>query len=381
MRYRTPIVLLELFLFFHVIAAAVSLPEVRRCSCSPAALCEPLGEAVQLYPQEPHVATFLEKKDQPELFAFMHQCNASTYEKFDWARLTTISLLNFFDEELLCHAHSHGVKVVGFADYPKAQLTNATARQEFVASKTEYLLAHGMDGINMDFEQPLDEGSPEVDGYSALISELAEAVHSAISDSQVSVDGAIWINSDWRHYDWAAIMSAADLLFIMAYDEQDQVCDGPCTAKANSPLEKTRSGVQSYLNLGIPGSKMALGMPWYGYHYSCIEYHEDGTCRFDEPGHQDKFEDIVKLLEESGTTPAWDSSSMSPYASIQSSDGSWEQLRYDGPVSLGYKTQMAAEEGLKGTGIWTANNLDYGDSPEAEAMRALMWGAMVKQAN
>jgi len=357
--------------------AGIPLPEVRECSCANAALCLPLGEAATLHAGLPHVATYLAKKQQPELFAFMHQCNNSVWGKFDWQKLTTISLLNFFDEEVLCHAHSHGVKVVGFADYPKAQLTNVTAREEFVAAKVDYLVQRGMDGLNMDFEQPLDEGSPEVDGYSALIQELAEGVHAAINDSQVSVDGAIWINSDWRHYDWAALGAAADLVFIMAYDEQDQVCSGPCTAKANSPLDKTRSGVQSYLNVGIPGSKLVLGMPWYGYHYSCIEYHPDGTCRFDEPGHQDTFAEVMDQLQENAVIPAWDSSSKTPYASIQGAAGAWQQLRYDDPLSLWAKARMAAQQGLAGTGVWTANNLDYGDSLQAERMRALMWGAMV----
>ena len=53
------------------------------------------------------------------------------------------------------------------------------------------------------------------------------------------------------------------------------------------------------------------------------------------------------------------------------------QLWYDDPLSLQLKTNMSAEESLRGTGIWTANFLDYGDSPEAEEMREDMWGAMV----
>ena len=64
-------------------------------------------------------------------------------------------------------------------------MTNATARGEFVSSQAAYLVDKGMDGVNVDFEDPLEEGSPEVAGYSALISELATAVHAAINDSQV----------------------------------------------------------------------------------------------------------------------------------------------------------------------------------------------------
>ncbi len=33
-------------------------------------------------------------------------------------------------------------------------------------------------------------------------------------------------------------------------------------ANANSPLALVRAGVQQYLALGIPASKLVLGVPW-----------------------------------------------------------------------------------------------------------------------
>ena len=31
-------------------------------------------------------------------------------------------------------------------------------------------------------------------------------------------------------------------------------------------------GIKQYLHLGIKASKLVLGVPWYGYSYSCINY-------------------------------------------------------------------------------------------------------------
>jgi len=358
----------------------LDVPEVRECGCASSSLCLPLGEAVVLHPEEPHVKTFLQKKEQPEVFAFVLPCNSTEWLKYDWNALTTVSVVGWEDQTFLCHAHNHGVRVVPLAagGYPADQLTNATARTEFVTSELEYLLEHGMDGINMDFETPLKWGSPEVDGYTALVKEMSDTVHGAIKDSQISVDLGLWVVYNFRHYDSVGLAEASDLIFVMAYDSQNQNCHGRlCTAGANAPFVKSRYGIHTYLNMGIPANKLVLGLPWYGYHYICEEFHEDGRCRFREPGTQIIYKTMMEMIADSGVEKMWDELSKSPYASIQSEDGSWIQMWYDDYLSLQYKTDMAAQEGLKGTGIWTSNFLDYGDSPEAEEIRSLMWDSLV----
>lgn len=40
--------------------------------------------------------------------------------------------------------------------------------------------------------------------------------------------------------------------------------------RPNSGIYKTTKGMQTYLNLGIPSSKLVLGVPWYGYSYPCL---------------------------------------------------------------------------------------------------------------
>ena len=37
---------------------------------------------------------------------------------------------------------------------------------------------------------------------------------------------------------------------------------GECKANANSPLSLVESGLKQYLALGIPASKLILGVPW-----------------------------------------------------------------------------------------------------------------------
>lgn len=48
---------------------------------------------------------------------------------------------------------------------------------------------------------------------------------------------------DGRCYDYKAIADAVDFMVIMAYDQQSQIKEGPCIAKANSPYEQTIKGI------------------------------------------------------------------------------------------------------------------------------------------
>lgn len=47
-----------------------------------------------------------------QVFVFASESNSSVWQKYDWDKLTTIVLVGWYDAELMCHAHSHKVRVV-----------------------------------------------------------------------------------------------------------------------------------------------------------------------------------------------------------------------------------------------------------------------------
>lgn len=47
-----------------------------------------------------------------QVFAFVLNCNASVWGKFNWSKLSTIAIVGFYESDLVCHAHHHGVRVV-----------------------------------------------------------------------------------------------------------------------------------------------------------------------------------------------------------------------------------------------------------------------------
>ena len=44
---------------------------------------------------------------------------------------------------------------------------------------------------------------------------------------------------------------------------------GQCVAAANSPAALVEHGLRQWLELGVPRSKLVLGLPWYAYDYPC----------------------------------------------------------------------------------------------------------------
>ncbi|XP_042211370.1 di-N-acetylchitobiase-like isoform X2 [Homarus americanus] len=304
------------------------------CPCSHPLLCMPLADALERSPSAPHVQEFIKKSQKNEVFAFVVHCNASVWWKFNWTKLTTIALAGFYDEDLLCHAHEHGVRVVKLGNFPTSKLPNDTARHNWVKLQISDATLKFLDGINIDFEDAINPNSPEQKGLTDLVRETAEMFHSSMPGSQVSFDVA-WSASgiDGRYYDYKSIANYSDLIFIMAYDEQSQIIDGPCTARPNSGIYMTGHGILTYLDLDIPGEKMILGVPWYGYNYPCLSLDTD-------------------------------------------SDGQQHQMQYDDERSLVYKYMLATSSGLRGVGMWTANFLDYSDTAEAISQQQLMWSLL-----
>ncbi|KAG1675634.1 Di-N-acetylchitobiase [Nymphon striatum] len=195
---------------------------------------------------------------------WISESDISVWEKLSWNIITTIALFMPADPNLVCMAHKHKVRIVHSTSFPKANLTNAKIRKEWILNQLKYAQKNNLDGINIDFEDPIDEtdnSTRNVDSRSSHIGACRITY-----DVAWSPDGI-----DDRFYDYKGIAEASDFIFIMSYDEQSQGFSLPCLAKANSDNRNTLKGVLKYRNLEIPFNKMVLGLPWYGYRYNCIK--------------------------------------------------------------------------------------------------------------
>jgi len=153
---------------------------------------------------------------------------------------------------------------------PISATDDATSRATWIKSTIQEVQSRFLDGVVFDFEGPLLPADRVNINYVLLVNETREALHSAVPGSQISVCLA-WNphGVDGRYYDNLNLMTAADLAYIMSYDTRSQILD-QCVASANAALPATRWGLKEYLTLGADPQKMILGVPWYGYDYSCV---------------------------------------------------------------------------------------------------------------
>ena len=307
-----------------------------------------------------------------EVLGFM--VSTDNFHLYDWSKLTTLAVFTEMTSqelaELVCFAHSRNVRVVLKADYPASALSDSDRRSKWVADLLDQVQQSFLDGINIDFEQAIEKGSADSSYLTQLVQEAYTEFKSANSSYQVTFDVAWSPNGiDDRWYEYEALARYTDFLVIMGYDERSQIWTGPCVAGANSPLPGTIAGVQGYTQLGIPASKLVLGLPWYGYNYPCTSLSQTGVCSIryvpfrgancsDAAGTENPFSAILLLLANSTSGRLYDDATSSPYFMYKSADRNF-QVWYDDTQSLSLKYGFAKDKELRGLAFWNVDSLNY----------------------
>ncbi|KAG5275595.1 hypothetical protein AALO_G00122150 [Alosa alosa] len=328
----------------------------------------------------------IQNETQFEVFVF--DVGGKSWKSYDWTKLTTIAAFGQYDAELMCFAHSKGVRLVLKGDVSVSAMVDPTNRTIWIKEKVSLAKRQFMDGINIDIEQAVEENSPEYFALTALVKETTDAFHKEIHGSQVSFDVA-WSPKciDKRCYDYSAIADSCDLLFVMSYDEQSQIW-GDCMALANAPYTQTLTAYEQYIKMKIDPRKLVMGVPWYGYDYPCLTFSQGGACEIqkvpfrgapcsDAAGRQIPYSFMMKQINSSMSGRMWDVEQQSPYYNYKDADGQIHQVWYDDPESISLKAAYVNKFGLRGIGMWNGNLLDYSNNPVAQQQSRDMWNALV----
>ena len=358
----------SLLAFMSTIQAVFFYSEAQSaCPCVDESLCQPISSP-----------------DRREILGFV--VSPSNWMKYNWSEITTLAMFTNLSSDLMCYAHSKGVRVVISASFPVDQLGYEDKRKMWVQTQLANTQQVYADGINIDIEHLIQNGTDQRSLLTVLVSEVYTAFKSANKNYQVTFDVA-WSPDciDGRCYQYDQLAKWTDFLVIMAYDERSQIF-GPCVASANSAVPTTTHGVQRYLDLSIGSSHLVLGLPWYGYDYSCVNLSDDNVCTISEvpfrgakcsdaAGKQRTYADIQELIRRSTAIRVWNTTLESPYFDYKI-NGSEHQVWYDDPESLQLKYVYAKQHALRGLAFWNVDSLDYSDSPLAMKLTAEMWEAI-----
>ncbi|MCM3747482.1 glycosyl hydrolase family 18 protein [Paenibacillus pasadenensis] len=272
-----------------------------------------------------------------------------------------------------------------FSDMAADPLT----RNNFVTSSVQFLRDYQLDGIDIDWEYPVELGLPsnsrrpeDRQNYVLLLQELRAALDTAgqADGKHYTVTIAGGASPSYRNSnDMAGIAQAVDWINIMTYDFHG---DWDAKSGHNAPLyyDPADNGVDpqnfyidaavmGYLNNGVPANKLVLGLPFYGRGWNCGPNAANNgmyqTCAKADTGtwsDQDAWWDFWDLEQnyltkdangnytgKNGFTRYWNDQTKTPWLYNPTSGLT---ITYDDPMSLKIKTDYLKSKGLAGAMFW-----------------------------
>ncbi|XP_049571990.1 di-N-acetylchitobiase [Orcinus orca] len=284
----------------------------------------------------------------------------------------------------LCRTITHRSSPRLRGDVSIRDIINATLRASWLAQQVKLAKTQYMDGINLRLinGQEVAHSSHEYYALTALVKETADSFHREIEGSQVTFDVSWSPNCLGRRcYNYTGIADACDFLFVMSYGERSLVWS-QCIAGANSPYTKTLTGYDDYIKIGINPKKLVMGIPWYGYDYTCQNLSVNHVCTTakypckDAVYRQVAYQMIMKQVNSSTSGRLWAKIQQSPYYHYQDQAGHFHQVWYDDPQSISLKAAYVQNRGLLGIGMWHANCLDYSGDAIDKQQTEEMWKAL-----
>ncbi|MDD2534044.1 MAG: glycoside hydrolase family 18 protein [Eubacteriales bacterium] len=242
------------------------------------------------------------------------------------------------------------------------------SRTTFANSCVDFILKHGFDGVDLDWEYPVRGGQagnikrPEdKQNFTLLMQKIREKF-----DAQSAKDGRPYLLSfagggttDYSNdVELDKLGQIVDFAMIMSYDyhgKWDPRTDfnAPIYAVPHSPKYQINytidTTVNNWLNRGMPAEKLVLGVPFYGIKYVGVTSADNGGFYQDfDTGWAIAYKDIAeKYLTNGSYTRYFHDIAKVPWLF----DGS-TFISYDDPESIGIKVDYIHNRGLGGAMIW-----------------------------
>lgn len=245
-------------------------------------------------------------------------------------------------------AHAQGYAVWGtvtscFTDplVTSAMLHDSAARMGFVRQLMDYALQYNLDGINVDFENMVQEDKML---FTQFVRELSVLCHE--NGLVLSCDiTALSDSSYWSLcYDRPSLAASVDYVCVMLYDQH---ASGSQVAGSVSQLSWTEASLQRLLQQ-IPAEKIILGMPFYTRLWQEV-VQADGSVSVTSSVLY--MEDAQALLNEKSLIPEWDSESGQYYVSY-TEGGATYKLWLEDATSIKGRVALVSEYDLAGCAAW-----------------------------
>ena len=303
--------------------------------------------------------------------------------KYSWDQSQAGEAGNFAELRALKAENPHLTNMLSIggwtlsASFSDIALTDAS-REKFALSAVDFMVDHGFDGLDIDWEYPVCGGlasniyRPEdTQNYTLLLGELREQL-----DLQEALDG-----NDYQltiaspagfdkiaNYDLAGMSQYLDFINVMTYDyhgawENTTNHQAALYASSSDPFEyadqyNVASTVQQYLDAGVAAEDIVLGAPLYGRSWTGVDDVNDGLFQSATgagPGTYENgvfdYDDLFQKVNDpnSGYVRYWDDEAKVPFV-YNESLGVFST--YEDVESLGMKLDFVKDRELGGMFFW-----------------------------
>jgi len=255
--------------------------------------------------------------------------------------------------KVISDAHAAGVTVhmtfiIFGSSHVSNFLNNSAARDSAIHAMSNFINTYEIDGANIDFE--FVTGSVR-DSFNLFVDELCTTLWSHPDGRKELYLAMIAVPEWYPGYDLVYLSNHSDGLFIMGYDFH---WSGSPTAGPVSPCIPSvfwgeycvAKSIGSYKALGVDGSKIILGLPYYGYDWPTVSGDSGSATTGTGTGviyyYAFQNANIHGLL--------WDEYSLTPWYKYFTTE--WHQCWFDDSVSLDIKFGMVNDSLLQGAGCW-----------------------------
>ncbi|KAF0813895.1 Chitinase A1 [Andreprevotia sp. IGB-42] len=252
------------------------------------------------------------------------------------------------------------------------------SRQHFADSAVAFMRKHGFDGLDIDWEHPTFKVHPDniwraedIDNYPLLFKTVR-----ATLDAAGKQDGKTYLltlaseanPANLVKYDWKTVADNVDWINVMAYQyagpwglESGHIAPLYADPVSGKPPKYNADGtIQTYLQKGVPASKLVMGFEYNGHIWNGCQPQNQGrytqctsigksTWDYPTEGALD-YQDIKRnYVNKNGYTRYWSDAARMPWL-FNAQTGSF--IAYEDPQSITEKLKYLKQNKLGGAMVW-----------------------------
>jgi len=258
-----------------------------------------------------------------------------------------------------------------------------TSRARFADSASELIIAHQLDGIDLDWEYPglpgpgIRHRDEDRRNFTLLLAALRERLDLA-ADAQrhkgqhYLITAALADSQFVVHIELDRIHEYLDWIDLMTYDFHNSLTPTTGHHAALSRSATSAAGersiehaVEQFLAAGVPASKLVVGVPFYGRAFADVR---DANLGLDQPyGHYEGDHPwpqlVAGFIGKNGYVRYWDAQAKVPYL--------WNAqthtfVSYEDPQSLALKASFVKAHDLGGIMYW-----EQSQDPDGQLLGAI----------